>query len=75
MELLRGATLKDFLKQPDGARLERKIDLMVQLAGGLGAAHNAAVYHRDIKPGNVFVRSTACSRSSISGSPGWRARA
>ena len=57
MELLRGATLKDFLKQPDGARLERKIDLMVQLAGGLGAAHNAAVYHRDIKPGNVFVRS------------------
>jgi serine/threonine-protein kinase len=57
MELLRGATLKDFLNQPDGARLERKIDLMVQLAGGLGAAHNASVYHRDIKPGNVFVRS------------------
>jgi eukaryotic-like serine/threonine-protein kinase len=56
MELLRGATLKDFLKQPDGARLERRIDLMVQLAAGLGAAHNASVYHRDIKPGNVFVR-------------------
>ena len=29
---------------------------MVQLATGLGAAHNAAVFHRDIKPGNVFVR-------------------
>jgi serine/threonine protein kinase len=56
MELLRGATLKDFLKQGDGARLERKIDLMVQLAAGLGAAHHASVYHRDIKPGNVFVR-------------------
>jgi len=57
MELLRGATLKDFLKQGDGTRLERRIDLMVQLAAGLGAAHNAFVYHRDIKPGNVFVRS------------------
>jgi eukaryotic-like serine/threonine-protein kinase len=56
MELLRGATLKDFLMQPEAARIERKIDLMVQLASGLGAAHNAAVFHRDIKPGNVFVR-------------------
>jgi serine/threonine protein kinase len=57
MELLRGATLKDFLKQPEATRIEQKIDLMVQLATGLGAAHNAAVYHRDIKPGNVWVRS------------------
>jgi eukaryotic-like serine/threonine-protein kinase len=56
MELLRGATLKDFLKQPEAARIERRIDLMAQLAAGLGAAHNASVYHRDIKPGNVFVR-------------------
>ena len=56
MELLRGATLKDFLKQNDATRIERKIDLMVQLCAGLGAAHNASVYHRDIKPGNVFVR-------------------
>ena len=29
---------------------------MVQLCAGLGAAHNALVYHRDIKPGNIFVR-------------------
>jgi len=56
MELLRGATLKDYLKQSDAAQIERKIDLMVQLCAGLGAAHNASVYHRDIKPGNVFVR-------------------
>jgi eukaryotic-like serine/threonine-protein kinase len=56
MELLRGATLKDFLKQSDGARLDRKIDLMLQIAGGLGAAHKASVFHRDMKPGNIFVR-------------------
>jgi serine/threonine protein kinase len=56
MELLRGATLKDFLKQADGSQLERKLDLMSQLCAGLGAAHNASIYHRDIKPGNIFVR-------------------
>jgi serine/threonine-protein kinase len=56
MELLRGATLKDFLKQSDGSQIERKLDLMCQLCAGLGAAHNASIYHRDIKPGNIFVR-------------------
>jgi serine/threonine-protein kinase len=56
MELLRGATLKDFLKTPDAAPVERKLDLMIQLCAGLGAAHNASIYHRDVKPGNIFVR-------------------
>src|SRR5215471_3371424 len=56
MELLRGSTLRDFLKQSD-ATLPRKLDLMVQLCNGLGSAHNASIYHRDIKPGNIFVRS------------------
>jgi len=57
MELLRGMVLKTFLKQPESARLGRKIHLMTQLCAGLSAAHHAAIYHRDIKPGNVFVRS------------------
>ena len=57
MELLRGALLKEFLKQPDGARLSSKLDLMMQLCAGLGAAHRASIIHRDIKPGNLFVRS------------------
>jgi serine/threonine-protein kinase len=56
MELLRGATLKDYLKQPDGARMDRKIDLMLQISAGLGAAHRASIFHRDMKPGNIFVR-------------------
>ena len=56
MELLRGATLREFLKQTD-ATLARKLDLMTQLCAGLGSAHNASIYHRDIKPGNIFVRS------------------
>ena len=56
MELLRGATLKDFLKQNEAVSLDRKLDLMIQLSAGLGAAHNASICHRDIKPGNIFVR-------------------
>jgi serine/threonine protein kinase len=55
MELLRGSTLRDFLKQDD-ASMPRKLDLMCQLCAGLGSAHNASIYHRDIKPGNIFVR-------------------
>jgi serine/threonine protein kinase len=56
MELLRGTTLKDFVRH-ERTPLERKLDLMIQLCAGLGAAHNASIYHRDIKPGNLFVRS------------------
>jgi eukaryotic-like serine/threonine-protein kinase len=55
MELLRGTTLREFLKQND-ASLPRKLDLMCQLCAGLGSAHNASIFHRDIKPGNIFVR-------------------
>jgi serine/threonine protein kinase len=56
MELLRGTTLKEFVRQ-ERTPLERKLDLMIQLCAGLSAAHNASIYHRDIKPGNLFVRS------------------
>lgn len=55
MELLRGLPLKEFLKQPD-VTLERKLDLMTQLCAGVGAAHKSEIFHRDIKPGNLFVR-------------------
>ncbi|MEP7306582.1 MAG: serine/threonine-protein kinase [Acidobacteriota bacterium] len=55
MELLRGTTLKDLVKQGT-VPMARRLDLMIQLCAGLGAAHNASIYHRDIKPGNVFVR-------------------
>jgi serine/threonine-protein kinase len=57
MELLTGATLGEFLRQPESADLELRVDFMIQVCQGLTIAHEAGVYHRDIKPGNLFVSS------------------
>jgi predicted Ser/Thr protein kinase len=55
MELLRGRTVSEFLKEAVQATLEQKLDLMIQTCEGLSVAHAKGVVHRDIKPGNLFV--------------------
>ena len=53
-ELLDGETLRDRLKL--GALPVRKaIDLGIQIAQGLAAAHEHGIVHRDLKPENLFV--------------------
>jgi sugar lactone lactonase YvrE len=54
MELLSGQTLRERLTS--GAVPVRKaVDIAVQIARGLGAAHGKGLVHRDLKPENVFL--------------------
>ncbi|HEX8801973.1 MAG TPA: protein kinase, partial [Terriglobales bacterium] len=58
MELLHGKTLREHLADGDGAfRLTDPagLDIAVQVARGLEAAHEQGIVHRDIKPANIFV--------------------
>jgi eukaryotic-like serine/threonine-protein kinase len=53
-ELLQGETLRDPL-QKGPMRLREAIDLAIDIARGLAAAHSASIVHRDLKPENLFL--------------------
>ena len=53
-ELLDGSTLRERLR--DGALPEWKaVDYAIEIARGLGAAHDKGLVHRDLKPENIFI--------------------
>src|ERR1044071_6650350 len=56
MEYVEGMTLRQRIhSQP--MKLGDVLDIAIQIADGLTAAHEAGIVHRDIKPENIIIRS------------------
>ena len=55
MEHLEGTTLGEAMDAPGGLSMGDALDIGVQIAESLSAAHAVGVVHRDLKPDNVFL--------------------
>ena len=55
MELIKGHTLRDVLKDKGALPPRLALALIDPVVEGLGAAHEAGLIHRDIKPENVLI--------------------
>ncbi len=54
-EFVDGKTLRSFISDPN-LTLKEILELVIQVASALEAAHTAGIVHRDIKPENIMVR-------------------
>ena len=56
-ELLEGDSLREQIPAA-GLPVRKAIELAIQFANGLAAAHDRGIVHRDLKPENIFVTKT-----------------
>jgi serine/threonine-protein kinase len=74
MEYVEGRTLREWIREGD-LGLDRVLDLALQIAAGLVAAHGAGVVHRDIKPDNVKLTPAGQAKIMDFGLATWRGAA
>lgn len=55
MELVQGITLKHYIERKGTLDIREVLNISVQVASGIGAAHANRIIHRDIKPQNVIM--------------------
>jgi serine/threonine protein kinase/Tol biopolymer transport system component len=53
-ELLEGETLRERISS-SGMPARKAVEIAIQLANGLAAAHDKDIVHRDLKPENIFI--------------------
>src|SRR5581483_5591068 len=54
-EYVAGENLKRLIERNGPAPVERALELSIQIARGVGAAHERGLVHRDVKPQNVLL--------------------
>jgi len=54
MELLEGVSLKQRIDS-ERMKTDELLEIAIQIADGLAAAHSKGITHRDIKPANIFL--------------------
>ncbi|MGI8960388.1 MAG: protein kinase domain-containing protein [Bryobacteraceae bacterium] len=55
MPLLHGQTLRERIAEAARLPIDTLLDIAIQIANGLAAAHQKGIIHRDIKPANIFI--------------------
>ncbi len=55
MELVQGITLKNYIDMKGKLEIREALNISIQVASGLSAAHANRIIHRDIKPQNIIM--------------------
>ncbi|HLE29076.1 MAG TPA: protein kinase [Anaerolineales bacterium] len=63
MEYLEGKDLKTLIKESGQFKVDRALDIAVQVCAGIGYAHRAGLVHCDVKPQNIII--TADGRAKV----------